>query len=205
MPHCKELANGVSLLLIPCEAESVAVGVFVASGSRHEPDALSGISHFIEHMLFKGTSSRRQIDITRAIEGKGGNFNAYTSEEATCYYVHMPNECLATAVDILADMYHNASFDEDEFKREKEVVIEEIRMYQDDPDSVALENLQRNLFPENRLGVPVAGSEKTLRPLRATDLKHYLKSHYLPRATTVVVVGAFEEEKAIKLVERSFT
>ena len=113
------LNNGLKVALIPCEAESVAFGLFVVSGSRHEGPADAGISHFIEHMLFKGTPTRRPVDITRAIEGRGGNFNACTSEESTCYYAHLPNEYLAEAVDILADMYLNASFPEDEFVREK--------------------------------------------------------------------------------------
>lgn len=99
------LANGLSVVLVPCEAESVAFGLFVASGSRHEPRRLSGISHFIEHMLFKGTPTRSPFDITRAIEGRGGNFNAYTGEESTCYYAHLPSEYLEDAVNILSDMY----------------------------------------------------------------------------------------------------
>lgn len=197
------LANGLSVVLVPCEAESVAFGLFVASGSRHEPRRLSGISHFIEHMLFKGTPTRSPFDITRAIEGRGGNFNAYTGEESTCYYAHLPSEYLEDAVNILSDMYLNATFPEEEFEREKKVVIEEIRMYADEPESVAAENLQLGLFPDSALGRSVAGSEKTLLPMTAETLRDYCHSHYRPSNTIAVVVGAFDPDYALSVVSRA--
>ena len=195
------LKNGLRVVLVPCEAESVAFGLFIANGSRYEPASLAGISHFIEHMLFKGTPTRKPIDITRAIEGRGGNFNAYTSEESTCYYAHLPREYLAEAVEILADMYLNAAMPAEEFEREKQVVIEEIRMYADEPDSVAVENLQRSLFPKNTLGSPVAGSPETLAPMTPTVLRSYMRSRYLPSNTVAVVAGSFDESAALALAE----
>ena len=155
-------------------------------------------------MLFKGTPTRRPIDITRAIEGRGGNFNACTGEESTCYYAHLPCEYLAEAVDILSDMYLRATIPSDEFVREKQVIIEEIRMYADEPDSVAMENLQRALFPKSTLGAPVAGTPESLRPMKPADLKRYIKSHYLPSNTVVVIVGNFDEAKAVRLVGAAF-
>ena len=200
----RTLANGLRVALAPCEAESVAVGVFIASGSRHETEKTAGISHLIEHMLFKGTPTRTPLQITQAVEGRGGNFNACTSEEATCYFAHMPYEYLSESVDLLADMYLNATIPEEEFAREKGVVIEEIRMYEDEPDSVAMENLQRSLFPSSRLGAPVAGSEASLRPMRPDDLRRYIKAHYLPSNTVVVVVGRFDPDEAFGVVSRAF-
>ena len=199
----EKLKNGLRVVLVPCEAESVAVGLFIASGSRHESAKTSGISHFIEHMLFKGTPTRKPIDITRAIEGRGGNFNACTGEESTCYYAHLPCEYLAEAVDILSDMYLRATIPDEEFVREKQVIIEEIRMYADEPDSVAMENLQRALFPKSQLGAPVAGTPESLKPMRPINLKRYIKSHYLPSDTIVVIVGNFDEGKAVRLVEKA--
>lgn len=199
-PQQHILSNGLRVVLVPCEAESVAFGLFIASGSRHETAKTAGISHFIEHMLFKGTPTRRPIDITRAIEGRGGNFNACTGEESTCYFAHLPSEYLEEAVDILSDMYLNATIPADEFAREKEVVIEEIKMYADEPDCVAMENLQAALFPKHPLGRPVAGSAKSLGPLTPDDLRKYIKAHYLPTNTTAVVVGAFEPERALAVV-----
>ena len=203
-PRCETLGNGLKVVLAPCEAESVAVGLFIASGSRHETAKTSGISHFIEHMLFKGTPTRRPVDITRAIEGRGGNFNACTGEESTCYYAHLPCEYLAEAVDILSDMYLRATIPSDEFVREKQVIIEEIRMYADEPDSVAMENLQRALFPRSMLGAPVAGTPESLKPMRPADLRRYIKSHYLPSNTVVVIVGNFDETRALREIEKRF-
>lgn len=197
------LKNGLKVVLVPCEAESVAFGLFIASGSRHETPKTAGISHFIEHMLFKGTPTRSPLDITRSIEGRGGNFNACTGEESTSYYAHMPSEYLEEAIDIISDMYLNATIPEEEFAREKSVVIEEIKMYADEPDAVAMENLQAALFPGHPLGLPVAGSEKSLLPMRADDLRAYVATHYRPELTSAVVVGAFDEAQALKLVERA--
>ena len=201
----RTLGNGLRVALAPCEAESVAVGLFVASGSRHETAKTAGISHFIEHMLFKGTPTRTPLQITQAIEGRGGNFNACTGEEATCYFTHMPDECLAESIDILSDMYLNASIPEDEFNREKGVVVEEIRMYADEPDSVAMENLQRSLFPDSQLGAPVAGSEKSLAPMKPDDLRRYIRSHYRADNTIAVIVGNFNPDKAFALVSKAFS
>lgn len=203
-PTVCKLSNGLRVVLVPCEAESVAFGLFIASGSRHEVAKIAGISHLIEHMLFKGTPTRRPIDISRAIEGRGGNFNAMTGEELTCYYTHLPSEYLADAVDIFSDMYLRASIPADEFQREREVVIEEIRMYADEPDAIAMENLQRSLFPCSRLGAPVAGSAASLRPLVPADLKRYIKTHYLPSNTVAVVVGAFDADEAMRLIRKAF-
>ena len=198
------LKSGVRAVLAPCEAESVAFGIFIASGSRHESADRAGISHFIEHMLFKGTPTRRPIDITRAIEGRGGNFNAYTGEESTCFFAHLPCEYLAEAIDILSDMYLNASIENDEFERERSVIFEEIRMYRDEPDSVAAENLQRAIFPRCPLGAPVAGSFESLAPLTPADMKKYINSHYLPSNTILVITGAFEPDDAARLLENAF-
>ena len=204
MPSVYQLKNGLRVLLVPCEAESVAVGLFIASGSRHEDAKSAGISHFIEHMLFKGTPTRTPLDITQAIEGRGGNFNACTGEESTCYFAHLPCEYLVEAVDILSDMYLRATIPANEFAREKQVVIEEIKMYADEPDAVAMENLQRNLFPKSTLGAPVAGTPESLLPLKPADLKRYIKSHYLPSNTVVVIVGNFEESHALRAVSERF-
>ncbi|MGN0832624.1 MAG: M16 family metallopeptidase [Kiritimatiellia bacterium] len=203
-PSLKTFAHGLRAVFVPCEAESVAVGVFVASGSRHETARTAGISHFVEHMLFKGTPTRKPIDITRAIEGRGGNFNACTGEESTCYFAHLPDEYLAEAIDILSDMYLRATIPEDEFAREKQVIVEEIRMYADEPDSVAMENLQRGLFPQSRLGAPVAGTPASLAPMRPDDLRRHLKRHYLPTNTVIVIAGSFDPDRAAALVERAF-
>ena len=197
-----ELSNGLKVVLAPCEAQSIAFGLFIASGSRHETERTAGISHLIEHMLFKGTPKRTPLEISQAVEGRGGNFNAMTGEESTVYYAHMPYEYLGEAVDILSDMYLHASIAADEFRREREVVLEEIKMYADEPDSVAMENLQRALFPKSHLGALVAGSAKSLLPLKPKDLKDYIRAHYRPDDTVAVMVGHFDEAKALAEIEK---
>ena len=199
----RELSNGLRVALVPCEAESVAFGLFVGSGSRHERAREGGISHLIEHMLFKGTPRRTPLEITQAIEGRGGNFNAMTSEESTVYYAHLPYEYAGEAVDILTDMFLHASISEDEFVREREVVLDEIRMYADDPESVVAENLQGALFPRSRLGAPVAGGPKSLNALTPDDLRGYIRSHYRADNTVAVVAGRFDRERTMALLEKT--
>jgi predicted Zn-dependent peptidase len=205
MAELAVLGNGLRVVLVPCEAQSVAFGLFVASGSRHETDSTAGISHFIEHMLFKGTEKRTPVEITRAIEGRGGNFNAWTSEESTAYFTHMPFEYLDEAVDIISDMYLNAKIAADDFAREREVILEEIKMYADEPDAVAMENLQRALFPRHRLGAPIAGSAESLMPLKPRDMKEYIASHYRADNTIAVIAGRFDAAKALRAVERALS
>ena len=195
------LPNGLRIVYARDDhAESVSFGLFVASGSRHEPAAEQGASHFIEHMLFKGTKRRSALAISQAVEGRGGNFNAWTSEEGTCFYAYMPADCIDTAVDILCDMYLNAAFPEAEFERERRVVLEEIKMYADEPDAVAAENLSRLLFPGNALGLPIAGSEKTLLKMTSASLRKYMRRGYVPKATVAVVAGRFDQAAARRLV-----
>ena len=203
MQRFETLSNGLRAILVPCEAESVAFGIFIASGSRHEGRSVAGISHFIEHMLFKGTPTRGATEISRAIEGRGGMFNAFTSEEATCYYAHLPKEHMAEAVDILSDMYLHASIPEDEFAREKGVVVEELKMYADEPDAVAAENLQKAIFPGCPLGLPVGGTAESVSRMSPADLRRHMKAHYRPDATVVVMAGDFDEEEALRKIRRS--
>ena len=204
LPILRRLSNGLRAIFVPQEAESIAVGVFIASGARHESERTAGISHFIEHMLFKGTPTRRPIDITMAFEGCGGNFNAYTGEDTTCYWAHLPNEHIDEAIDIFSDMYLNSTIPTNEFEREKQVIIEEIKMYADEPDQVAMETMQRNLFNDSQLGSPVEGSVDSLQPMTPSILRRYIKEHYLPTNTVVVVVGKFDLESAYKTVNSRF-
>ena len=184
----------IKVIRCPCESQSAIAGLFVKCGSRNEKGAKeAGISHLIEHMLFKGTRSRSAVDIIRTIEGCGGNFNACTSEEATCYYAHVPADYLGKAVEILLDMYQNAALSEEEFLKEKAVVIEEIKMYDDDPESVAMENLQAMLFDDSPLGKPVSGTEKSVGAMKTEDLRKYMKRNYTAKNAFLVLVGNLED------------
>ena len=201
----EKLRNGARMALMPDpNAESVTFAVFVKSGSRHEPAALGGISHFIEHMLFKGTPTRTALEISQAIEGRGGGFNAATGEESTLFYATMPCEFLPTAAEIIADMYMNASIPGVEFERERRVVLEEMKMYDDDPSSVVDENLSAALFCGHPLARPVIGTEETLAGMTPETLRAYIAKSYVPSATVIAVSGNFDPGDAKALAEKFF-
>ncbi len=195
------LPNGLRIVYAhDSHAESVSFGLFIASGSRHESETDAGASHFIEHMLFKGTKKRSALAISQAIEGRGGNFNAWTSEEGTCFYAYLPAQSMETAIDILCDMYLHSAIPAVEFERERHVILEEIKMYEDEPDSVASENLSRQLFPGNALGLPIAGGQATLSKMTPAYLRRYMHRHYVPSATVAVVAGCFDHGFARRLI-----
>lgn len=199
--NLETLANGLRVVLAPdSHAESVTYGLFVSSGSRHEKPGFEGISHFIEHMLFKGTQRRSAIKISQAIEGRGGSFNAFTSEEGTCFYARVPKEEIATAVRIIGEMYTSPAIPESEFDRERRVVIEEIKMYDDEPDSVASENLSKLMFPGSSLGLPIAGRVDSLMSMTPQIMREYIQKAYVPSATVAVLVGNFDMARARRLI-----
>ncbi len=198
------LPNGATIVTseIPT-AESVALGIFVNVGGRHEPRKLAGISHFLEHMLFKGTPTRSALEISRAIEGRGGGINAYTQEDGTCYHARLPYEHLEKAFDVLNDMYRNATIAEDDFKRERDVIIEEIKMYKDLPQAVVMERMQEAMFMGHALGVPLAGDEKSLRGMTRQTLLDYKARAYVPGATIYAFAGRLSHDRCVALVERA--
>lgn len=198
------LKNGATVVsAAETDAESVAVGIWVGVGGRHEKASVSGASHFLEHMLFKGTSSRSALEISQAIEGRGGYLNAFTQEEDTCYYARLPYEYLPQAVDVLADMYVNASLKEGDLSRERAVILEEIKMYRDLPQQVVQENLQKVMFAKHPLGRPLSGEEATLRKMDREVLLRYKQQKYAPAATVFAFAGRLEHEVCVSLVEKA--
>ncbi len=185
------------------EAESVAVGIWVGVGGRHEKRGLAGASHFLEHMLFKGTVRRSALDISREIEGRGGYLNAFTQEESTCYYARLPYEYLAQAFDVLCDMYLNAVIKGEEFNRERDVILEEIKMYQDLPQHVVQERLQEVMYQGHALGAPLSGSEASLRRMTCDTLLQYKARSYVPGSTVFVFAGRLDHDTCVACVERA--
>ena len=199
-----KLKNGATVASVAeADAESVSVGIWVGVGGRHEMASFSGASHFIEHFLFKGTSARSALEISQAIEGRGGYLNAFTQEESTCYYVRLPYECLPQAVDVLADMYVNAALKEEELNRERDVILEEIKMYRDLPQHVVQENLQEVMFKGHALGRPLSGSEATLKKMDRKTLLRYKKQMYAPAATVFAFAGRLNHEACVACVEKA--
>lgn len=198
-----ELPNGIKVVtLARPQAEGVSVAIHARVGSRNETEPLNGASHFIEHMLFKGTPSRTAKAISQAIESQGGSVNAYTDRDNTCYYAKVPYDKADLALDVLADLFYNATFDPKELERERCVIAEEIRMYDDQPDSVALDRLGAQLWSGHPLGRPVQGTLEGVLALPHADLLAYRKAHYAPCRTLFAFAGRVEHEACVKAVAR---
>lgn len=182
--------NGLTLALAPMpEMASVSVGLWVAVGGRHESAHLNGASHFIEHMLFKGTRRRSARDISQAVEGLGGYLNAFTSEEHTCFYAKARHDRFAEVFDVLADMFLNSTFDPGEMEKERAVIKEELAMYNDQPPHRVEELLNAIQWPNHPLGRPLTGTEETIASLTREQLLAYRRKHHVAPAVLVAVAG----------------
>ena len=193
------LKNGlcVATTRVP-NAESVALGISIGVGSRHEASRLNGISHFLEHLLFKGTTTRTARQISEAIEGRGGYLNACTQEESTFYYARIASEHTAEAFEVLADMYLHPRFDPDDIEKERGVILEEIAMYNDQPGHVAAEQLDKLLWPNHPLGRPLAGTEHVVRRISRADIVAFKRRRYIPANTFVLFAGDIKHDAAVR-------
>jgi predicted Zn-dependent peptidase len=181
---------------------SVSVGIWVNIGSRYEPASLNGASHFIEHMLFKGTSKRSAKEISESVESVGGYVNAFTAEETTCFHARAGHEHFETILDVLMDMYLNSVFAPDEIQKERRVINEEIAMYMDEPQHHVQELLNATLWPNQALGRPITGTRRTLDAISRKDLIGYLRSHYVSGNTLVVAAGRLGHGSALRAIGR---
>ncbi|WP_184317413.1 M16 family metallopeptidase [Geobacillus subterraneus] len=196
--------NGVRIVLeqIPT-VRSVAIGVWIGTGSRNETEQNNGISHFLEHMFFKGTTTRTARDIAEAFDSIGGQVNAFTSKEYTCYYAKVLDEHAPLALEMLADMFFHSTFVEDELKKERSVVLEEIKMYEDTPDDIVHDLLGKACYANHPLGYPILGTEETLRTFTGDTLRQYMADYYTPDRVVVSVAGNVDE-RFIGEIERYF-
>ena len=200
-----QLSNGLRLVYekIPY-VRSVSVGIWVGTGSRNETSVNNGISHFIEHMLFKGTAKRTAKDIAECIDAIGGQINAFTGKECTCYYTKTLDTHLDIAMDVLSDMLFNSSFDSDDINVEKRVVIEEIGMYEDTPEELVHDIFSEMVWDGNPLGYPILGTEMCINKFDKDMIIKYMSEFYTPYNTVISVAGNFDEEKLIELVNNHF-
>lgn len=200
------LKNGMCLVLEEMPAvKSVSVGIFVKSGSMYETKEENGISHFIEHMLFKGTKNRTAKRIAEEMDSVGGHINAYTAKECTCYYTKVLPEDLELSVDILSDMYYNSLFREEDIELERGVIIEEINMYEDSPEDVALDSVAELMWAGNPMGNPVAGTEESVRKITRDMMLGYYSRRYTPKNTVISVAGNFSGDEITALFEKYFS
>ena len=200
------LANGLRVYIDPMPSlESAAIGVWAQAGSIDERDGEHGIAHLLEHMAFKGTQSRSARDIAEEIEAVGGYLNAATSNQRTGYYVRVLKDDIALGVDILSDILINPRFDEREFAREKEVVIQEIGEAADTPDDVVFENLQAAAWGPHPLARPILGTPATVRAHTTAGLRGFMTRGYQPDKMVVAVAGRVDGDDFLKRIEAAFS
>lgn len=206
MINTTTLNNGIRIVYEKMDhLQTVAFGVFFRTGSIDETPELYGASHFIEHMMFKGTDTHSAKDIADAFDGLGGSVNAYTSRDHTCYYFKTTSETFLPAAEILCEMLTESIFDEKEIEKERQVILEEIKMIDDQPDELAMENCSRLVFKGDLLEHDVAGDPEALTGQTRAKLKEYIKREYTCDSIVVAVAGNFNHEEVIELVEKRLT
>ncbi|MGG7175978.1 M16 family metallopeptidase [Clostridium paraputrificum] len=199
------LKNGLRVVTERNEGvNSVSVGVMIQNGSRNETSDINGISHFIEHMFFKGTEKRSSKEIAETIENVGGQLNAFTSKEATCYYIKNLYTHLDLSLDVLSDMILNSKFDPEEIEREKGVVVEEINMSEDSPEDVLEDIHSKACFEENPLAYPILGTIDKVKSLNREKIKKFIGEKYTPYNSVISVCGKFDEKELTDLIEKYF-
>jgi predicted Zn-dependent peptidase len=196
------LSNGARLVVeeIP-HVRSAAIGIYIGVGSRHEPEEMKGASHFIEHMLFKGTDDLTARDIAEKFEGIGGQLNAYTSKEYTCVYARILDENVKLAAQIMFDMVFNSRFYPRDFETEKGVVVEEINMNEDSPDDLIHDRFARRLWMDHPMGSPILGNLETVTAFNRDDVYGFYKSSYVPSNMVISVAGNVQAPAVKDMVE----
>ena len=204
MYHKYKLVNGANIILVPLQdTKSVTTLVMYPVGSRFESEKMSGVSHFVEHMMFKGTKKRpNTLVLTREIDRLGAEYNAFTSKEYTGYYIKADSKYLSVSLDILSDMLFNSKFEAKEMKKEKGVIVEEIRMYNDNP-LMNIENIFEEVMFAGELGRDVAGTEKHVLSYKREDVLDYRDKYYSPQNATIVIAGNIDK-KTETWVEKYF-
>jgi predicted Zn-dependent peptidase len=199
------LKNGLRVVTEKIEhLNSISVGVMVQNGSRNESPELNGISHFIEHMFFKGTDKRTSKEVMEDIENVGGQINAFTSKEATCYYIKALNTHLDLALDVLSDIMLNAKFDPEEIEKEKGVVIEEINMSEDSPEDVLDDVHSKATFGSATLGYPILGTIPLVKSFTREKILDYISEKYTPYNSVISVCGKFDDKELEELINKYF-
>ena len=202
---CEEfvLGNGLRVVTeyIP-HFPSVSVGLWIGAGSMYESEAENGLSHFVEHMLFKSTENRTTREIAVEMDAIGGQVNAFTSKECTCYYAKVIAEHLPRAMELLSDLLLNARMDEEEFEKERGVILEEIAMCEDTPEDLVYDLLAEAYFGDHPLARPILGSQQQIASVSREALIDYRRRHYRPDNTVLAIAGDFDEKQFRELAER---
>ncbi len=199
------LPNGLTILTEQMDhIRSVSMGIWVKSGSRHEDPNVNGISHFVEHMVFKGTTNRSAEDIARQVDSIGGNMDAFTGKETICFNIKVLDEHLPIAVDVLSDMVLHPVFDVKEITRERGVILEEIKMDEDNPDYLVHEIFTQNFFKDHPLGKPILGTKDTVRRFDQPAVLDYYGSKFAPNNLVVSAAGSLNHQEFVELLRKQF-
>lgn len=199
------LPNGLRIVAEPMESvRSVTVGIWIKSGSRFENLSQQGISHLLEHMLFKGTDSRTAQDIAEEIDSIGGHINAFTSKEYTCIYIKVIDSHFETALAILADMFFNSKFDQEDLEKEKQVIFEELKMYEDTPDEYVHDLLIQSCYGEHELAHNILGDRESVSNLSSEALINHHKRYFTPEKTVISVSGNVSMDNVVETATKYF-
>ncbi|MFI3226388.1 MAG: pitrilysin family protein [Clostridia bacterium] len=201
----KILQNGVRIVFEENKnIRSCTVGIWVFNGSRNEPSHINGISHFIEHMMFKGTEKRSAKQIAHDMDGIGGQINAFTTKECTCYYVKALDIHLDLAIDVISDMFLNSKFDDKDIDLERTVIEEEISMYEDQPEDIVIEKLFEQIHRGSSLGFPVLGTPDTLKDINSNVMHDFVNQNYIGENIVISMCGSYSHEH-MQEIERVFS
>jgi len=199
------LPNGMVVLTERMPAvKSASIGVWVKVGSRDESPEVAGVSHFIEHMLFKGTERRSAQEIAKAIDAVGGTLDAFTSRESTCFYAKVLGEHLPLAIDILADTFLHSRLARDDIDRERQVVLQEIKMVEDTPDDLVHDLFAEAIWGDHPVARPILGQKEIVLRLSQSDIRRHMDRFYRPDCTVIAAAGDIEHDRLVDLVSRAF-
>ena len=205
MVSLEYLSNGIQVVLEEISyVRSISFGIWVKNGSRYETPENNGISHYIEHMLFKGTENRTAKEIAEEMDAVGGQINAYTTKEYTCYHTRVLDKHFDRALDVMSDMFLFSRFDQRDIDKERNVIIEEIDMYEDAPEELVHDALQEAIWKDCSLGMPILGTKKSISSFTTTTLKEYFGANYHQQNTVISVAGNIQKQKILEKLEKAF-
>lgn len=205
MNRIHTFSNGLKLALCPVgHTRSIAIGVFVGAGAANETKERNGIAHFTEHMLFKGTEKRSAFDIANEMESVGAMINAFTARHMTCYYTVSTDEHTERCMDVLSDIFFNATLLDEDVDKERNVILEEISRDEDDPEDVCTEGLATAFYGDSYMGRAILGTRENVQGFKAKDIKSFIDDFYVASNTIISISGHFDEDKIIALADEYF-
>lgn len=201
-----KLKNGLTVLLEPADSVvSISAGLWIKAGSKHEKNNQKGYAHFLEHMLFKGTENYTAREIAQIVDRVGGQHNAVTSREYTCYYINVMADYIESSLDLLADMYYRSLFDKEDIRKEKNVILEEISMYEDTPDEIIHDLFMECMLSKHPLGNPILGTSGTINKANRDKLTAFFNQFYRNDNCILAIAGKFKEKKVKSLIQKLFS